>query len=99
MEGAATYTLCPTPASECHMMFPAVMFSLLYHALHLAFMLTILLQRDANRALDYPSHTHQHTLFYISNLFVRCIYICFENLCLEFASIEKRRAGHVARMG
>jgi hypothetical protein len=68
VERDATYTLCPTPASYSHMMLPAVVFFPLYHALHLAFMLTILLQRDANRALDYPSHTHQHNLFYISNV-------------------------------
>jgi len=56
-------------ASRCRVLF------LLFHALYLAFMLTILLERDANRALDYPSHTHQHTLFYISNVFERCIYV------------------------
>jgi hypothetical protein len=60
MEGTAAYTLCPTPDSECHMMLPAVVFFPLYHALCLASVLTILLQRDANRVLDYPSHTHQH---------------------------------------
>ena len=45
------------------------------------------------------SLTHPPTYFLLHNLCVCTLYICFENLCLESASIEKRWAGRVARMG